>query len=212
MYNIERGNDTMNDTELFINLPFMFFIEEFINSLYGRVYNIDIFLINNLLILIYFAFHYKSFISSINKFNKADIVYKKYKGAMIIQIAFNYFLAISLCYWFTSFIYYDNDILWNILFSPFIAATVSTAVDSRILRRIEKRIYNDIRRIEFENYKKSLKKIIEAQEIQQNILNLHNRELNELRKNIGIVEEMMHFDEEEKVNNQNEKAQGRKLP
>ena len=68
-----------------------------------------------------------------------------------------------------------------------------------------------MRRIEFENYKNSLTKIIEAQEIQQNILSLHNRELSELRKNIGIVEEMMHFDEEE-VNNTNKKAQGRKLP
>lgn len=201
----------MNDVELFINFPFMFFIEEFVNSLYGRVYNIEIFLANNLLILIYFTIHYHSFIKSINRFNKADIVYKKYKGAMIIQIVFNYFISISLCYWFTSFIYNDNDILWNILFSPFIAATVSTAIDSRILRKIEKRIYNDMRRIEFENYKNSLTKIIEAQEIQQNILSLHNRELSELRKNIGIVEEMMHFDEEE-VNNTNKKAQGRKLP
>lgn len=203
----------MNDVELFINFPFMFFIEEFINSLDGRVYNIEIFLANNLLILIYFTVHYHSFIKSINRFNKADIVYKKYKGAIIIQIVFNYFITISLCYWFISFIYYDHDILWNVIFAPFIATTVSTAVDSRILRKIEKKLYNDARKIEFENYKNSLRKIIEAQEIQQNILTLHNRELNELRKNIGIVEEMMHFDdEEEKVNNKTKNAQGRKLP
>ena len=197
----------MEDLELFINIPFMFFIEEFINSLYGRVYNIEIFFVNNILIFIYFAIHYHSFVKSINNIKKADIVYKKYKGFIILQIIINYILTISLCCWFTSFIYYDNDILWNILFSPFIAATVCTAIDSRILRMIERKMYSDMRKIEFENYKKSLKKIMEVQKIQENILNLHNKELDELRKNIGIVEEMMHLDDEE-----NTDAQGDKTP
>ena len=183
--------------EPIFNIPFMFFIEEYITSLYGRVYNIEIFLTNNLLILIYFVFHYYSFVHTINN-HKTDIVYRKYKGVLIIHIIFNYIISISLTVWFIKFIYYDNDILWNILFAPFISTTLSTAFDSRILRKIEKRIYNKSRELEYQSYKDSLIKIIEAQEIQQRILNLHNHELGELRKNINIVEDMIHLNEETK--------------
>lgn len=196
--------------ELFNYLPFMFFIEDFVKSLYGRVYNIEIFFLNNLLIFIYFIIHYRGFINTINK-HKTDIVYKKYKGLMVLHIAVNYIVSISLCFWFTTIIHYDDDILWNILFSPFIAATVSTAIDSRILRKIEKKIYSELREKEYQSYKDSLTKIIEAQEIQQRILTIHNRELGELKKNICIVEEMMHFEDEsnEKVNKEKTGAQGR---
>lgn len=183
--------------EPIFNIPFMFFIEEYITSLYGRIYNIEIFLTNNLLILIYFVFHYYSFIHTINNY-KTDIVYRKYKGVLITHIIFNYIISIILTIWFIRFIYYDNDILWNILFAPFISTTLSTAFDSRILRKIEKRIYGELRELEYQSYKDSLIKIIEAQEIQQRILNLHNHELGELRKNINIVEDMMHLNEETK--------------
>ena len=201
-------------SELTDYLPFMFFIEDFVRSLYGRVYNIEIFLLNNLLILIYFAFHYYGFIKTINK-HKTDIVYKKYKGIIILHIVINYIVSVSLCFWFTSIIHYEDDILWNILFSPFIASTVSTAFDSRILRNIEKKIYDDLREKEYKKYKESLIKIVEAQEIQQRILGIHNKELGELKKNICIVEKMMHVDDEEsenedeKVNKEKIVAQGR---
>ena len=191
------GNNNIMSVEPIFNIPFMFFIEEYITSLYGRVYNIEIFLTNNLLILIYFVFHYYSFVHTINN-HKTDIVYRKYKGVLIIHIIFNYIISISLTVWFIKFIYYDNDILWNILFAPFISTTLSTAFDSRILRKIEKRIYNKSRELEYQSYKDSLIKIIEAQEIQQRILNLHNHELGELRKNINIVEDMIHLNEETK--------------
>ena len=182
-----------------ISIPFMFFIEDFIASLYGRVYNIDIFIINNLLILIYFAIHYHSFINTINN-HKTNIVYKKYKGLLILHIIFNYIISLGLTTWFIKFIYYDNDILWNILFAPFISVTLSTAFDSRILRKIEKRVYSELREKEYQSYKNSLIKIVEAQDIQQNILSIHNKELGELRKNISIVEEMIHFDENTEEN------------
>lgn len=184
------------------NIPFMFFIEDFIVSLYGRVYNIEIFLMNNLLILIYFALHYRSFVKTINN-HKVDIIYKKYKGLLIVHILFNYIISIGATAWFIKFIYYDNDILWNILFAPFISITLSTAFDSRILRKVEKKIYSELREKEYQSYKDSLKKLIEVQLIQENILNIHNRELDELRRNITIVEEMMHLDDnsdKEKVN------------
>ena len=181
-------------TDPISNIPFMFFIEDFIASLYGRVYNIDIFIMNNLLILIYFAIHYNSFIDTITK-HKTIIIYKKYKGLLILHILFNYIISIGLTAWFIRFIYYDNDILWNILFAPFISTTLSTAFDSRILRKVEKRIYNELREKEYQSYKDSLIKIMEAQDIQQRILNIHNQELGELRKNISIVEEMMYFDD-----------------
>ena len=195
-----------------ISIPFMFFIEDFIASLYGRVYNIDIFIINNLLILIYFAIHYHSFINTINN-HKTNIVYKKYKGLLILHIIFNYIISLGLTTWFIKFIYYDNDILWNILFAPFISVTLSTAFDSRILRKIEKRVYSELREKEYQSYKNSLIKIVEAQDIQQNILSIHNKELGELRKNISIVEEMIHFDENTEENeNKNKEAQGNSLP
>lgn len=195
-----------------ISIPFMFFIEDFIASLYGRVYNIDIFIINNLLILIYFAIHYHSFINTINN-HKTNIVYKKYKGLLILHIIFNYIISLGLTTWFIKFIYYDNDILWNILFAPFISVTLSTAFDSRILRKIEKRVYSELREKEYQSYKNSLIKIVEAQDIQQNILSIHNKELGELRKNISIVEEMIHFDENTEENeNKNKEAQGNELP
>ena len=199
-------------TDPISNIPFMFFIEDFIASLYGRVYNIDIFIINNLLILIYFAIHYHSFIDTINN-HKTDIVYKKYKGLLVLHVTFNYIISIGLTIWFIKFIYYDNDILWNILFAPFISITLSTAFDSRILRKVEKRVYNELREREYQSYKDSLIKIVEAQAIQQKILSIHNKELGELRKNITIVEEMMHFDENvEEKNNKNKDAQGSSLP
>ena len=195
-----------------ISIPFMFFIENFIASLYGRVYNIDIFIINNLLILIYFAIHYHSFINTINN-HKTNIVYKKYKGLLILHIIFNYIISLGLTTWFIKFIYYDNDILWNILFAPFISVTLSTAFDSRILRKIEKRVYSELREKEYQSYKNSLIKIVEAQDIQQKILSIHNKELGELRKNISIVEEMIHFDENTEENeNKNKEAQGNELP
>lgn len=182
----------------------MFFIEDFISSLYGRVYNIEIFSMNNLLILIYFAFHYRSFISTINT-HKVDIAYKKYKGLLVLHIIFNYVVSIGATAWFIRFIYYDNDILWNIIFAPFISITLSTAFDSRILRKVERKIYSELREREYQSYKSSLKKLVEAQMIQEHILNIHNEQLDELRKNISIVEEMMHLDDEnnsgkEKVN------------
>lgn len=189
-------------TDPIFNIPFMFFIEDFISSLYGRVYNIEIFLMNNLLIFIYFAIHYRSFIGTINTY-KVDIAYKKYKGLLILHIVFNYVVSIGATAWFIRFIYYDNDILWNILFAPFISITLSTAFDSRILRKIERKVYSELKEREYKSYKDSLKKLVEAQLIQERILNIHNKELDELRKNISIVEEMMHLDEnseKEKVN------------
>lgn len=185
--------------------PLYFLIEKYVPSLYGRIYNIEIFCANNILIIIYFSFHYHSFISTINK-HKADIIYKKYKGLLLLHIICNYIISVALCDWFINCIYYDNDILWNILFAPFIAITLSTAFDSRILRRLEKKVYSDLRRQEFNSYKDSLVKLMEAQELQQKILRIHNKELDNLRNNINIMEEMVHLEELDKMEN---KVQGR---
>lgn len=180
--------------------PLYFLIKEYVSSLYGRIYNIEIFCTNNILILIYFSFHYYSFILTINK-HKADIIYKKYKGSLLLHIICNYCISILLCDWLINCIYYDNDILWNILFAPFIAVTLSTSFDSRILRKLEKKIYSDLRRQEFASYRDSLKKLIEAQELQQKILNIHNRELANLRNNINIMDEMVHLEDKDKKQN-----------
>ena len=178
----------------------MFFIVELIKAINSNVYNIEIFLCNNLLIFVYFAIHYKGFIKIIRTY-KADIIYKKYKGILIIHIALNCIISFVICIWLVSHICYkDHNYLWNILFAPFISATIATAFDSRILRAMENRIYKQLRAIEYENYRTSLEKLIEAQEIQQEILNIHNEELGELRKNINLVNDMMHSSEPDDEN------------
>lgn len=175
--------------------PFIFFIiDDYISSLYSKIYNIEIFLTNNILIFIYFAIHYNGFYETIK--HGTDIIYKKYKGILLIHIIFNYIISIGFTAWFIRFIFFENGILWNILFAPFISATLSTAFDSRILRRVEKKLYNELREREYQNYTDSLIKIIEAQKIQERILNIHNKELGELSKNIAIIDEMMHLEEE----------------
>lgn len=194
--------------------PFIFFIiDDYISSLYSKIYNIEIFLSNNILIFMYFAIHYNGFYETIQK-HGTDIIYKKYKGILFIHIIFNYIISIGFTAWFIRFIFFENGILWNILFAPFISATLSTAFDSRILRRVEKKLYNELREREYQNYTDSLIKIIEAQKIQERILNIHNKELGELSKNIAIIDEMMHLEEESSGKETKDKndAQGRYLP
>lgn len=176
------------------SLPFMFFIENFIQSLYCRIYNIEIFFLNTILIFIYFMIKYYKLYKNI-EINKKDKLYKKYKGIIILHVILSYIISISLCMFFVSFIYYDNNILWNILFAPFISVSIATFFDNIILRKIENKLYIDFREKEYKKYKKSLEKIIKAQQTQQKMLSIHNHELDELKKNINIVEEMIHLDD-----------------
>lgn len=161
----------------------------FINHLSGNEYNVEIFVSNGLFLILCFILHFYTYINSYKKYN----IYKKYKTIISIHILLYYIISIILCSLFVTLVYCNNDILWNIILCPFISFILVTSLDNYIIRKIDRKYYDNIRKREYNIYVNSLNKLIEAQNIQQSIIDIHNTELYELKKNISIVKDMMSY-------------------
>ena len=159
--------------------------------LYTHIYTIGNFLSNFIILIVYFLFHYHGYFTTFKKFKNNYVSYKKYKNKIFVHMCTSFITSFIICYILVVFVKCDFDIVWNLLVAPIISFLLVSSIDNYEFRKIEEKEFKIVRELEQESYKKSLTKLIEVQEIQQQILTLHDTELGELKKNIIIVKDIM---------------------
>lgn len=162
---------------------------EFISN---YISNLDIFFINFILLCVYFFFHYFYYFENFNNIRKIVFNYKKYKLAhqliidFIISFLISNFLVLSVNCKLTMF--------WDLFIAPSIGFLFITAIDNYRLSKYEFKEFKNISVKNKINYKRYVKKFAEIQRTQQKLISVHDQELDELKRNITIIKDMVELE------------------